>query len=399
MLTLDGIKVCDLTRFVAGPFCTQLLADLGATVIKIEKGPGDNSRYFGPFHNGHCVYWDMLNRNKMSVKIDYRQEEGMKILKEIISKSDAVVENFRPGTLDKMGLTEEVLKSLNPKLVVTHISGFGQTGPFSGRPAFDCISQAMSGIMSITGKWGEDEPVMIGSVYHDYIAGTFAALATVSALHFNKLNPEKAVYNDVDISMLDTALAYSLFATQNYILNDIVMTNHGNRDPSLAPATTFKAADGKYVMIHSGMQSSWEIFIDYIGKPELRDDAKCNTESARMENQDYCEAIVQSWVSSKKAFDIEDELADIGIPCAVVANYGDVVNNPQVKHRGVIQSFTHRDGTEMPVVGPVMKLSATPCEIRSLPPDLGENTVEVLKDYLFYKDEKIQSLKNQKVVL
>lgn len=393
---LEGVRVCDLTRFVSGPFCTQLLADLGAEVIKIEKGAGDSTRYFGPFLDDHCVYYEFVNRNKKDFKIDYRKPEGMKVLKELISKCDVVVENFVPGTMKKMGLDDEELKKLNPNIIVTHISGFGQTGPYSKRPAFDCISQAMSGIMSVTGQLGDDRPVMIGTVYHDYISGTFGALSTVAALYHNKV--AEPVFQDIDIAMLDSALSYTLFATQNYILNGVVMESHGNRDPSLAPATTFQAGDGKYVMIHMGMQAHWEKFLHYIGRADLLEDPVYATEHARMEHMDACEKVVQDWVKTKSGYEVEEELAGLVIPCAVVADFKDVVNNPHVQARGVLQVMEHPDGTKMPVTGPVMKMSGTPCEIYSLPPKLGEHTDEILSGLLAYSGAEIGRLKAQAVV-
>lgn len=393
---LTGVRVCDLTRFVSGPFCTLLMANLGAEVIKVEKGAGDASRGFGPFLNNHCIYYDFMNYNKKGVKVDYRKEEGMKYLKDLISKCDVVVENFLPGTMEKMGLSDDELKMLNPNIIITHISGFGQSGPYSKRPAFDCISQAMSGIMSVTGHTDDERPVMIGTVYHDYMAGTFAALSTVAALYHNKtLNP---CANSIDVAMLDSALAYTLFATQNYILNDEIMEKHGNRDPSLAPSSTFKAKDGKYVMIHTGRQSHWEKFLAYIGKSELMNDEVYATEEARMKYQDRCEAVVQEWVSSKLAYDVENELASLVIPCAVVADFGDVVRNPHIKERGVLQTMHYPDGTVMPVTGPTIKMSATPCEIYANPPELGEHTEEIARVVMHYSEDKIKSLKENEVI-
>ena len=394
---LAGARIVDLSRYVSGPFCAQLLGDLGAEVIKIEKGIGDDTRRFGPFVGDHCVYYAFVNRNKKDLKVDYRLPEGMQILKDLIRESDAIVENFLPGTMDKMGLSREELNKINPRIHVTHISGFGQTGPYRSRPAFDCISQAMSGIMSVTGAVGSEDPVQIGTVYHDYIAGTFAALSTVAALYHGKVHNDNEG-QEIDVAMLDASLAYSLYATQEYILNGSILEKHGNRDPSLAPATTFKAGDGKYVFIHCGTDAFFAKLMRHIGRGDALSDERFSTAPARMRNIDAVEALVQAWVSTKKASDVENELAALTLPCAVVADFGDVVNNPQVRARGVLQTMEYPDGTKMPTTGPVIKMSGTPCEIHSLPPDLGQHTEEILRDILKYSPEKIRDLRAKDVI-
>lgn len=394
---LEGTRIIDLSRFVSGPFCAQLLGDLGAEVIKIEKGAGDDTRRFGPFVGEHCVYYAFVNRNKKDLKVDYRKPEGMQVLKDLIRESDALIENFIPGTLEKMGLGREELNKINPKIHVTHISGFGQTGPFRSRPAFDCISQAMSGIMSVTGKIGSNEPYMIGTVYHDYIAGTFGALSTVAALYHSRVHRDDSG-QEIDIAMLDSSLAYSLFATQDYILSGTIMEKHGNRDPSLAPATTFKAKDGKYVLIHCGRDPHFVKLMQHIGRTDVLEDERFNTAPARMANQDAIEKVVQQWVSTKNAYDVENELAKLVLPCAVVADFGDVVNNPHVQERGILRTLEYPDGTKMPTTGPIIKMSETPCEIHSLPPELGQHTEEILRDILKYPESKILELKEMAVI-
>ena len=394
---LAGARIVDLTRYVSGPFCAMLLGDLGAEVIKIEKGIGDDTRRFGPFVGDHCVYYAFVNRNKKDLKVDYRKPEGMQIIKDLIKESDAIIENFLPGTMEKMGLSREELNKINPRINVTHISGFGQSGPYKTRPAFDCVSQAMSGIMSVTGAVGSEEPNQIGTVYHDYIAGTFAALSTVAALYNSKVHNDDEG-QEIDIAMLDSALAYSLYATQEYILKGTVMEKHGNRDPSLAPATTFRAGDGKYVFIHCGTDAFFAKLMRHIGREDAIEDARFKTAPARMENIEAVEEVVRKWVATKKAQEVEDELAALTLPCAMVADFGDVVNNPHVQARGVLQTMSYPDGTKMPTTGPVMKMSGTPCEIHSLPPDLGQHTEEILRDILKYPEEKIRELRSKDVI-
>jgi len=307
---------------------------------------------------------------------------------------------FSPSSISQyifVDFCPKLLDKINPKIIVTHISGFGQTGPYKSRPAFDCIAQAMSGVMSVTGKIGSDEPTMIGLTYADYIAGTFGALSTAAALYHIKANPD-AEGQDIDISMLDAAISYSLFATQDFINTGKVMEKHGNRDPSLSPSTTFKSKDGKYVYIHCGKDVHFKKLMEHIGRTEVLKDERFSTAPARMANQDATESIVAEWVAGKNAFDVEAELAELILPCAVVADYGDVVHNPHVQERGVLQTMEHPDGTKMPVTGPVIKMSKTPCEIYSLPPEIGQHTDEVLKELLNYSDEQIAVLKSGDVI-
>jgi crotonobetainyl-CoA:carnitine CoA-transferase CaiB-like acyl-CoA transferase len=391
---LEGIRVCDLTRFVSGPFCTQILADMGADVIKIEKGTGDNTRHFAPWIGEKSIYFDMMNRNKRSVKIDYRKSEGKELLLEIVKKCDVIVENFRPGTLEKMGLGKETLDEINPGIIVTHVSGFGQTGPYKDRAAFDCIAQAMSGIMSLTGDKGT-KPMMIGSVYLDYMGGTFGALATVIAL----LERQKSgLGQEADIAMLDAGVAYSLFSTEDYIANGVIMDQDGNRDRALSPANTFMAKDGKYVYIHAGTDPFFEIFAKKIGREDLLAEDKYKYSPQRMANPEYMEDVTGEWVAQHNAYEIEEELNALGLPCAVVANTEDLVNNPQVKARDMLKILEYPDGTKMPVVNTPIKLSRTPGGIDRLAPEVGENTDEILRELLQKSDQEIEKLKKMAVI-
>lgn len=391
---LSGVRIADFTRFVSGPFCTQLLADMGAEVIKIEKGQGDDTRRFGPWLGDNSIYFNSVNRNKKSICVDYRTAEGMEIVKKLIAQCDVIVENFRPGTLDKMGLSRAELDKINPGIIVTHVSGFGQTGPYKDRAAFDCIAQSMSGIMSLTGDAGT-KPTMIGSVYLDYMGGTFAALGTVTSLYHAK---KAGKGQDVDVAMLDAGVAYSLFSTQDYIANNVVMQQVGNRDRALSPANTFLAKDGKYVYIHAGTDLFFDIFAKHIGRPELLEEDCYKHSVQRMADPEAVEAIAAEWVLKHDAMEVENQLTAKGLPCAVVSDTVDVVNNPQIQSRGMLQTIECADGTKMPITGIPIKLSETPGEVYMRPPLLGEHTDEVLRDILHYSEDSILSLKENRVI-
>lgn len=392
---LEGIKVLDFTRFISGPFCAQLLGDFGAEVIKIEKGVGDTSRAFMPFAKGSDVslYFTGLNRNKKSIKVDYRNPEGMAIVKELIKEADIIVENFRPGTMEKMGLGREELDKLNPQIIVVHITGFGQTGPYKDRAAFDCVLEAMSGMMSVTGE-ENSKPMLMGQAYLDFMAGTFGAMGAITALY----NREKQGGQDIDISMLETALAYSLFGPQYYLTDGVITGQFGNRDRVLAPANTFIAKDGKYVYIHAGTDLFWSRLAKYIGREDLLTEDTFLNAPDRMSNPEAVEGVVQEWVSTLDAYDVENQVTGLGIPCAVVANMADLVKNPQLLERGVFEEVKYPGGLTIPLVSSNMRLSKTPAEIYSRPPMLGEHTDEILKELLKKSDEEIRKLKEKKVI-
>lgn len=392
---LDGIRVLDLTRFISGPFCCQLLGDFGAEVIKIEKGAGDTSRAFLPFMGDSDVslYFTGLNRNKKSIKVDYRNPDGIALVKELIKVSDVVVENFRPGTMDKMGLGRAQLDEINSDIIVVHISGFGQDGPYKDRAAFDCILEAMSGMMSTTGE-ENSKPMLMGQAYLDFIAGTYGAMGAIAALY----NRPKHGGQDVDVSMLEAALSYSLFGPQHYTANGVITGQFGNRDRVLSPANTFLAKDNKYVYIHAGTDLFFARFAKFIGREDLLTEDKLLHAPVRMANPEVPEAIVQEWVSTQTAQSAEDQMTALGIPCAMVANMADLAKNPQLLARDAFREMEYPDGTKVPVVASNMKLSKTPGDVYSRPPLLGEHTEQILKDILKKSDDELQRLKQENVI-
>lgn len=393
---LEGIRVLDFTRFISGPFCGQLLGDFGAEVIKIEKGVGDTSRAFLPFvgDSDMSLYFTGLNRNKKSVKVDYRNPEGIALVKELIRVSDIIVENFRPGTMAKMGLAREELDKINPDIIVVHISGFGQDGPYKDRAAFDCILEAMSGMMSVTGE-ENSKPMLMGQAYLDFIAGTFGAMGAITALY----NRPKHGGQDVDISMLEAALAYSLFGPQHYQANGVVTGQFGNRDRVLSPANTFLAKDNKYVYIHAGTDQFFARFAKYIGREDLLTEDKLLKAAVRMDYPEVPEAIVQEWVSTQTAQSVEDQMTELGIPCAMVADMADLVKNPQLLARDAFREVTFPDGMKVPMVTSNMKLSKTPGDLYRRPPLLGEHTEAILEEVLGKDKAEIQRLKDEHVIL
>jgi len=391
---LNGIRVLDLSRFVAGPFCCMLLADMGAEVIKVEKrGRGDDARELGPYANGVSLYFTQYNRNKKSITLDFRSKKGQELLRSLITKSDVLVENFRPGTLDAMGLTNETLEKLNPGLIVTSISGFGQTGPYRNRAAFDCIAQAMSGLMSLTGK-KNDVPLLCGTWVADFTAALYAAFGTVVAIYHKKITGEG---QRVDIALLDSLVSILATAIPLYTSNGLIQERWGNRDKISGPANAFKAKNG-YVYIHAGTDPLFKRLANVMGKSSLLEDPRFNSVEDRMNNIQDIEDIVQEWVSTKTVEEIELLLVEAGIPVSKIAEIPDVVKNPQLKAREQIVYLDYPGAGKITVGGVTVKLSKTPCKVKRRPPLLGEDNEEILSVLLGLTNKQIEQLKSERII-
>ncbi len=366
---LEGIKVIDFTRVLAGPFCTMLLADLGAEVIKIERtGVGDDSRYFGPFVEDESLYYNSINRNKRSVELNLKDSQDLEILKDMVREADVVVENFRPGTMEKLGIGYEELQKINPQLIYASCSGFGQTGPYSHKPAYDLIVQALSGIMSITGQPGE-KPTKVGSSIADIIAGIYTALGVMTALFHREKTEEGQM---VDVSMLDAHVSILENALARYFATGESPGPIGNRHPAIMPFTMLDTKD-KYLVVAVGNQKLWDTFCEAIGRPELLKDERFEDNRARTENSEALEAILNEAFKEKTTKEWMELLEAKSIPCAPVNNIEDVVNDPQVKARRMIEEVEHPLLGKIQIPGMPIKLSKTPGIVDKPAPSLGQH--------------------------
>ncbi|MGI5850444.1 MAG: CaiB/BaiF CoA transferase family protein, partial [Christensenellales bacterium] len=298
---LNGVLVIDLTRFVSGPTCSMLLGDMGAEVIKVETiGSGEISRSFWPFYKKKSLYFTTYNKNKKGVSINLRTPEGKNILLDLIKIADVLVENYKPGTLEKIGLTDEVLDTINPNLIVTSISGFGQDGPYRNRAAFDQIIQAMSGLMSITGK-EKMEPILSGAYIADSLTGIFAAFGTMVALFNRQKNGEG---QKIDLSMLDCL--YSVLGAIPALCDATgeIPPKTGNRDKVACPVNTFRTKDG-YVFIHAGNDSHFEALCKTINREDILRDSRFKNNQSRIQNIKKCESIVHKWTIKRTMDEVE----------------------------------------------------------------------------------------------
>jgi crotonobetainyl-CoA:carnitine CoA-transferase CaiB-like acyl-CoA transferase len=392
---LQGIKVLDLTRFIAGPHCGMILGDMGADVVKIEKkGSGDDSRHFPLFHNGESLYYLALNRNKRSITMNFREPRAQELLKEMVAEADILLENFRPGTMEQMGCGWDVLSEINPRLIMTRLSGFGQDGPYSQRPGFDGIAQAMSGLMGLTGA-PEGTPYLAGTFYIDYISAMYGLTATLGALNARHLTGKGQM---IDVALLDSAVSLLTTAIPTQMNKDITLERTGNRDRYSSPCNVFKTGSGEYILLLSGTNPLFRRLIELMGRPELIQDPRFCNVAKRIENAAEIEAIVQEWIGVRDTEEALTAIQAAGIPCTKVATIDEVVTNPQLLHRQQIVEIDHPTVGKINTAGLTMKLSETPLTIRRPPPTLGQHTAEILGEWLGVTDVKIKELMDEGVV-
>ncbi|QRI63817.1 CoA transferase [Shinella sp. PSBB067] len=392
---LDGIKVLDLSRFIAGPHCTKILGDMGADVIKVEKvGYGDDGRHFPPFQNGESLYGMSLNRNKRSMVLDFRHADAPQMLIELARQADVLVENFRPGTMEQMGCGWDVLHAANPRLVMTRLSGFGQDGPYAMRPGFDGIAQAMSGLMSLAGE-PEGPPMLAGTFYVDYMTGMYGANATVAALYARERTGKGQM---IDVALLDSAVSMLTTGLSSQADQGVTPLRTGNRDRYSSPANVFSTGSGEYVLIVSGTNPLFARICAMIGKPELVQDPRFETVPLRLQNAAAIEDVVQAWCLEHDTQAVIEALNTYGIPACKIATMKDVVENPQLHHRGQLVEMEHPKAGKITLAGVTMHLSDTPLAIRRPPPVLGEHTDEILGDWLGLDEDAIEALREKRLI-
>ena len=373
---LAGVTVIDLTRVLAGPYCTLVLANLGARVIKVERPPhGDDARGIGPFVGGKSLYFAALNHGKESIALDLRQPEDRTVFEKLLAAADVLVENYRPGVLARLGYGWEALHARWPRLIVAAASGFGQTGPLRERPAFDMVAQAMGGIMSLTG-YPDGPPARVGISIGDIAAGLFLAVGVVSALH---ARDQSGAGTMVDVAMLDCQLAILENALTTHLVTGALPGRLGTRHPNIAPFQTFEAADGRDIVGCAGHDTQFANLCQAIGRPDLAADARFRSPDARRRHVEALQVEIGGALRSRTAAEWLERLERAGVPCAPVNSVADAARTPQVAARHMIVEIEDPTIGRLPVAGNPIKLAGVPePESRRPPPDLDADRAAIL---------------------
>ncbi|NDW46554.1 CaiB/BaiF CoA-transferase family protein [Ruegeria sp. PrR005] len=386
---LSGIRVLDLSRVMSGPFCTSMLADLGAEVIKIEMpGMGDDARHFGPYKDGESTYFILLNRNKKSVTVNMKSPEGQALIRNLIPKCDVIVENFRPGVMARLGLDEPSIRALNPSIVYTSLSGFGQDGPFKDLPAFDLVIQAMSGLMSLTGPKG-GPATAVGESLADVCSGMFAAFGTLAALFDRERNGKG---HHVDVAMLDSVMSMQLTGLARQLYMDDTPAPVGNRHPVTYPVDSFAARDGDIVLVCYS-NKLFAGLAELIGQPELAEDPRFRTNADRNRNEGELRELIAQWARRQSQSDAVDLLLSKGIPVAPVWNLKQLTTSTHVSERELIAKGTHDKLGEIPLVPQPVRFSGMVQTQDYSSPTLGQHTDEILKSQAGLSDAEIAALR------
>lgn len=401
---LDGIRVCDLTRILAGPTCTQLLGDLGADVIKIEKPfTGDDTRKWGPPYvkdaqgkdTSESAYYLSANRNKRSVAIDIATNDGQKLIREILKHCDILVENYKVGGLAKYGLSYDDLKAEYPRLIYCSITGFGQTGPYAHRAGYDYLAQAMSGLMSITGHL-ETGPVKVGVGVADLLTGIYANVAILAALRYRDQTGEG---QHLDLVLLDCQVSWLVNEGTNYLLSGDIPALLGDQHANIVPYKVVPASDGQFILA-IGNDGQFRKFCILAGKPELADDLRFKTNSARVKNRAACNAAVEALTRTRTREEWLARLDQLGVPAGPLQTLDQVFADPQVQHRDgkITMPYPLAESGEVSLLGNPIHANRTPPTYRRAPPTLGEHTDEVLADILQMPSAAITQLRSKGII-
>ncbi len=404
-MALAGLKVLDLSRILAGPYATQLFADLGADVVKVENPDGgDDTRRWGPpftlkadGSRGDAAYFSACNRNKRSIAVDFASKTGADLLRNLAKTADIIVENFRPGGLQKYGLDYTSIAAINPGVIYCSITGFGQTGPYANRPGYDFLIQGMGGLMSITGQ-PEDSPgagpVKVGVAVCDLFTGLFTANAALAALAYRNRTGKG---QHIDCALLDSQVAMLANQSANWLNAEFCPTRMGNHHPSVVPYTVYKAADG-FVIVACGNDKQFIRLTAALGVPKMADDEAFITNEARIENRDRLDTELGKAIAEFDRETVIALLAKAGVSCGPINNIAEVFDDPQVQARGLRVDQRRSDNSPISSTAFPAKLSATPARYHSAPPLLGEHNDDVLRQWAGLSEEAITALRSNKVI-
>ncbi len=392
---LDGITVLDFTRVLSGPYCTMQLADMGARVIKIEQpGTGDDTRGWGPpFVHGESAYFLSVNRNKESLTLDLKHRDAARVLDALLTTADVLVENFRPGTMTRLGLGYEQLAQRYPRLVYCSISGFGQTGPRTKEPGYDAVVQAEGGLMSITGA-ADGQSFRLGVAVSDIVSGMFAAQGIMLALFARERTGAGQL---VDVGMLDATAALLTYQAGIYFATGRTPGRMGNRHPTIVPYETFEASDGEFV-VAVGNDEQWGRFCAATNLDDLAADERFATNRARVTNYDTLRPLLGDRLRVRTRAEWVARLRPAGVPCGSVRDIAEVLQDPHLEARGMIREVDHPTAGPLRVTGVPIKLSETPGDVRNPPPTLGQHTDAILSKDAGLEPAEIERLRAEGAV-
>ena len=404
---LSGLRVLELGHFVAAPFCTRLLADLGADVIKVEPPGGDPVRQWGLHENGQSLWWSMHGRNKRSITLNLKHKKAVDIIHRLAGGCDALVENFRPGQLDKLGLGADSLRAVNPGLVITHISGYGQDGPYRDRAAFGVIGEAIGGLRYLCNhppELSDLPPVRVGISIGDSLAGLYAAFGIMAAVwRRDRVPASQRDGGDHKGRTLDVALTDSVLSMMEGLLPEysVGAIRHpvGSRIPTAAPSSAYPASDGKWILIAANSEPLFARLANLIGHPEMLSDPRFKGNQLRVQNADPLDAIIAGWTSQLTAAEADRRLSEADIPCTQIYTAAECAADPQFRERGMVQDIPDpRFGRDVLHAGVVPHITEDPGQIRWPGPAIGAHTEAVLQELLGLSDVEVASLRQEGVL-
>ena len=396
-LPLDDLKVLELGQPIAGPYCGQVLADFGAEVIKVEPpGKGDAMRQWGEADSetGEPLWWNVIARNKKSMTLDLRQPRGQELLRELASQADILIENFRPGTMERWGLGYDVLSRDNPGLIMVRVTGFGQDGPYASRAGFASVCEAMGGLRYLSG-YPDRPPVRVGISLGDTLAGVHAVMGTLVALHQRERSGRGQV---VDSAIFESVLAMMENLIPEYARAGKVRERSGSFLPKIAPSNAYPARDGRDVIIGANQDTVFRRLCEAMGQPGLADHPDYATHRARGIHQQAIDEVVTGWTSRHDAQEIVDRLAEAGVPAGLVYTAPDMLADPHIQAREAITEVPDRHGKPLPMQNVFPRLTQTPGRVRHVGPALGEHTEEILADWLGVGPESLDGLRAEHVI-
>jgi len=393
---LEGIRVVDLSRVVVGPYCTMVLGDTGADVIKIEiPGKGDETRMWGPpFAGGESAYYISLNKDKRSLTLNFKKEKGKAILRQLIAQSDVLVENYRLGTLEKLGFDYESVKEINPRLIYCSITGYGNTGPMSHVAGVDIVVAAEAGLIGITGE-KDRPPSKVGVAITDILTALFAQGAIANALYHREKTGRG---QKIDLSLFESQVATLFNLSSTYLISGEIPQRMGLAHATIVPYQGFKTKDEEYILVAVTSEKMWEEFCYLMGIPEFIHDPRFDVNKKRVINRDELIPMLEEKIAGRDSDEWLSAFKKVNIPCGRVNTMDRVFNHPQIKPRNMVVEVKHPTADKIKLVGIPVKYSETPGSIRLPPPLLGQHTEEILSGLLGYSKEEIGALRREGIV-